>query len=390
MTIREQPHYFGAGPALLPNEVIASAANALVNYENLGIGIGEISHRSPQAVKVINDAKAKISKLLDIPETHEVFFGQGGGTGGFAAIPCNLLSAFAKKTGKKGKAGYLITGSWSQKAYEEATRLGADTAIIADAREYPKNGKKFATIPAKKDWKLPAADELAYVYYCDNETVAGVEFPSIPEVPEGVELVADMSSNIMSRKVDVSKFGLIFGGAQKNIGIAGVSFYVIKKSLLDLADDSLLRELGLPITPIFLDFNQIVKNNSLYNTASILAIYVVERTMQHLIEKGGLDVQQKEAESKAAKVYSVLDKYPDFYKTWVEPSVRSKMNIVFEIAGEGLLEKFLKEAELRKLSGLKGHRSVGGIRVSNYNAVAPESIDLLVKFMIEFAEQNSN
>ncbi|ANB13950.1 O-phospho-L-serine:2-oxoglutarate transaminase [Sugiyamaella lignohabitans] len=362
---RAPPHYFGAGPALLPTEVLQQAAVELIQYQNLGIGLGEMSHRSSQAIDIINTTKQKVTQLLDVPDTHEVFFAQGGGTGGFAAVAGNLLAAHAHKTGKKGVANYIVTGSWSQKAAEEAERLGADVNIVVDARKFTPNGK-YGVIPAQSDWKFtPNAEDIAYVYYCDNETVGGVEFHAPPEVPEGVELVADMSSNFLSKPVDVSKFGLIFGGAQKNIGIAGISLYIIKKSLLQHASLEQLRQLQVPIIPIFLDFPTLVKNNSAYNTLSIFALRIVQLNVEHLLAKGGLKAQGEESKRKAAKIYALLDKHPEIYKSPVAPTARSNMNIVFTIPGDGKEETFIKEAAIWGLTGLKGHRSVGGIRVSN-------------------------
>lgn len=204
---REEPNYFGAGPALLPNDAVAQAAADFVNYNNIGLGLGEISHRSSDAIAIVNETKENIGKVLEIPDTHEVLFLQGGGSGGFSAIAYNMLAAFASKTQKKGKADYFVTGDWSSKAAKEAERLGVEVNYVVNSKA--RDGK-FGAIPEKSQWKFGDASETAYVYYCDNETVAGVEFPFIPEVPEGVELVADMSSNILSRKIDVSKFGLIF------------------------------------------------------------------------------------------------------------------------------------------------------------------------------------
>ncbi|KAG5364800.1 Phosphoserine aminotransferase [Yarrowia sp. E02] len=384
---RPHPNYYGAGPALLPSEVIEDAAAGMVDYQGLGIGLGEISHRSGQATEIINGAKNNLKQLLDVPDTHEVFFAQGGGSGGFAAIVYNLLGAYAKETGKKGKVDYFITGDWSKKATEEAVKLGADVNVVSDSRKFSDNGK-FGVIAPKDTWTFSDPKETAYVYYCDNETVAGVEFPETPKVPEGVELVADMSSNILSKVLDVSQFGLIFGGAQKNIGIAGVSFYIIKKTLLAKADVETLRKLDIAITPSFMDFEIIVKNNSAYNTVSIPAVYVVEKVSEQLIKKGGLKVQQKEAEEKAGFLYAALDSHKKLYNLPVAVADRSKMNIVFTIHGEGLEDKFLKEAAAKGLSGLKGHRSVGGIRISNYNAVTVQSAELLKDFINEFAKQN--
>lgn len=204
---REEPNYFGAGPALLPSDTVAQAAADFINYNNIGLGLGEISHRSSDAIAIVNETKDNLRKVLDIPETHDVLFLQGGGSGGFSAIAYNMLASFASKTHKKGKADYFVTGDWSQKAAKEAERFGVEVNYVVNVKA---SKGKFGSIPPKSEWKFGDASETAYIYYCDNETVAGVEFPSIPEVPEGVELVADMSSNILSRKFDVSKFGLIF------------------------------------------------------------------------------------------------------------------------------------------------------------------------------------
>jgi phosphoserine aminotransferase len=361
---RSQPHYFGAGPALLPSEVLQQAAIDLINYQGLGIGVGEMSHRGSQATSIINETKAKFVQLLNIPDTHEVLFLQGGGTGGFSAIAYNLSGAFAAKTHKKGKADYILTGSWSQKAAEEASRLGIEVNHVVDARKFTENGK-YGVIPDQSEWKFSNPAETAYVYYCDNETVSGVEFPDIPKVPEGVELVVDMSSNFLSRPVDVSKFGVIFAGAQKNVGIAGISIYIVKKSLLNLLPAQELRKLDIPVGPICLDFPTISKNNSVYNTLSIFALHVMGLNLDHLLRKGDLEHQAVESKRKADKLYAFLDKNNQLFKLPVAKNARSRMNIVFNIPGEGREELFLKEAAIWALTGLKGHRSVGGIRISN-------------------------
>ncbi|KAK9239062.1 pyridoxal phosphate-dependent transferase [Lipomyces kononenkoae] len=383
---RTQPHYFGAGPALLPAQVLRQAAIDLLNYKESGLGLGEISHRSALAVEVVDSAKATIKQLLSVPETYEVFFLQGGGTGEFSAVVYNLLASFALKTGKKGKADYLVTGSWSQKAAEEAIRLGVDVNMAVDARKWSANGKSYGKIPDPSSWNLGNAEETAYVYYCDNETVSGVEFPYVPEVPEGVELVADMSSNILSREFDVKKFGLVFAGAQKNIGMAGVTVCIIKKQLLARPKDADLVALGIPLAPLVLDFPTIVNNNSLYNTLPIFNLHIVGLTTQLLHDNGGLKVQEALSNAKAKKLYGTLDSAPDgVYNCIVDKACRSRMNIVFTIPGEGKEKAFLDGAKARGLTGLQGHRSVGGIRVSNYNAVSDESIDVLVDWINTFA-----
>lgn len=381
---REEPHYFGAGPALLPTNVLQQAAYDLVNYQGSGLGIGEISHRSGPANKVIEDTKNNFKSLLSIPDTHEVFFLQGGGTSGFSSVATNLLASYVKKTGHKGKGAYAITGTWSKKSYEEANRLGVDTQVLTDSK---KLYGSFGKIQPVSEWVKPDPKETAYVYYCDNETVNGVEFHSVPEF-EGVEIVADMSSNILSRKIDISKYGLILAGAQKNVGLAGLTIYIIKKSLLEQASDDELKALNAPISPIAFHYPTVVKNNSAYNTIPIFTLHILNLVLQNLIKQGGIQTQEETNKRKSRKLYEALDAYPQLFNLPVEKSDRSDMNIVFTINGEGLEEKFLKEAAEKKLTGLKGHRSVGGMRASLYNAVSEHSTDLLVEFVKEFAEAN--
>lgn len=383
---REDPNYFGAGPAMLPTSVLQQAALDLINYDNLGLGVGEISHRSAPAIEVVDETKQLFKKLLEIPDTHEVFFLQGGGTTGFSSIPPNLVASFVKKHGKPGKCAYAITGSWSKKSYEEAVRLGFYCEVLTDSK---KAYGKFGDIEPFEKWKKPTPGETAYVYYCDNETVNGVEFPFIPEY-EGIEVVADLSSNILSRKMDISKFGLIMAGAQKNVGLAGITIYIIKKSLLEQATDDELKALGVPLAPIATHYPTVVKNNSAYNTIPIFTVHILKLVLQNLIAKGGLEAQEQLNKRKASKLYAALDQYPKLYKQPVSKGVRSDMNVVFTIEGEGLEAEFLKLAKEKKLDGLKGHRSVGGMRASLYNAVTEHSVDLLVDFVNEFGKAHSN
>lgn len=385
---REEPNYFGAGPALLPTSVLQEAALDLLGYEGDNLGIGEISHRSKPAIKVIDDTKANLTKLLNIPDTHEVFFMQGGGTTGFSSIVYNLFANYAKKTnGQKAKAAYAITGSWSKKASEEATRLGFEVDVVVNTKS-----QKFADIPPYSEWK--AIDKsTAYLYVCDNETVNGNEFKDIPGpeyLPEGVELVADMSSNILSKAIDVSKYGLIMAGAQKNIGLAGLTIYIIKKSLIEQPSDEELRSYGIPLTPIAFHYPTVISNNSAYNTIPIFTCHILKLVTEKLLSEGGIAHIQKLNEQKADLLYSALQKYPGFYTLPItNPKVRSNMNVVFTLPSEELEAKFIKEAAERKLSGLKGHRSVGGMRASIYNAVTLHSVQLLVDLVNEFATKNS-
>lgn len=384
---REEPNYFGAGPALLPTSVLQQAALDLINYDNENLGIGEISHRSKPAIKVIDDTKANLKALMNIPDTHEVFFMQGGGTTGFSSIVYNLFASYAKKTNKKGKAAYAITGSWSKKSAEEATRLGFEVDVVVNTKE-----KKFGVIPPYSEWKPLDPESTAYLYVCDNETVNGNEFKDTPDDSylNGVELVADMSSNILSKQIDVSKYGLIMAGAQKNIGLAGLTIYIIKKSLLEQAPESELNKLNIALAPIAFHYPTVVSNNSAYNTIPIFTCHILKLVTDKLLKQGGIKEQEKMNKAKANLLYTVLDKYPNFYKSPItDPKVRSNMNVVFTLPNEELEAKFNKEASENKLVGLKGHRSVGGMRASIYNAVSIQSVDLLAKFTEEFAKNNS-
>ncbi|ODQ49575.1 hypothetical protein PICMEDRAFT_15007 [Pichia membranifaciens NRRL Y-2026] len=384
---REEPNYFGAGPALLPTSVLQQAGKDLINYNNLGIGAGEISHRSKAGVGIIEQTKASLKELLSIPDTHEVFFLQGGGTTGFSSIVTNLTAAHVKKHHKAGTPYYVIDGTWSKKSFEEAERLGFNPKVIVNSKEID---GKFGTIPPTEKWNIPKdLSDASFIYYCDNETVNGVEFRTFPfEKFPGVEIAADMSSNFLSKPVDVSKYGLIFAGAQKNVGVSGISIYIIKKSLLDQAPAEELRKLGLQVTPIAFDYPTVVKNNSAYNTIPTFTVHIVNLVLKDLIAKGGLAAQEKENIAKSDLLYSTLDKYPSIYKLPVEKSVRSRMNIVFTIEGSGLEDQFLKEAEQSKLEGLKGHRSVGGMRASLYNAVTLKSTKLLCELIERFAKEH--
>ncbi|KAF4630317.1 hypothetical protein G7Y89_g7824 [Cudoniella acicularis] len=349
---REEITYFGAGPALLPTNVLKTAAAALVNYNGTGLGLAEHSHRSELATNIVNTAKADLAKYLDVPDDYEILFMQGGGSGEFSATVYNLVAVWVEKRKQKIlkelgieagkdipedvllkelqkavdeelKIDYLVTGSWSLKASQEATRLvGAEHVnLVADARKV--NDGKFGKIPEESSWKL--SKNAAMVYFCDNETVDGVEFPGFPEIlkPSGGEepiVVADMSSNILSRRIPIKNFSLIFFGAQKNLGSTGITVVIIKKSLLPPAvatpAPTLLRKLGLPIGPIVLSYETIAKNNSLYNTLSIFDVFIAGQVLQNLLATfpDKVDGQQAVAEKKAKLIYAALDAHPESYK----------------------------------------------------------------------------
>ncbi|KAG5421626.1 SER1 [Candida metapsilosis] len=384
---RKEADFFGAGPALLPADVLQEAAYDLISYNNDIVGIAEISHRSKPAIAVIDDTKNNLKKLLEIPDNYEVFFLQGGGTTGFSSIAYNLFANHAKRTGKKGRAAYAVTGSWSAKAAEEVKRLGFEVDTVVNTKS-----SNYSDIPPYSDWE-PIKENTSYLWVCDNETVHGNEFQDTPGsdyLPEGVELVADMSSNILSKKIDIGKYGLIMAGAQKNVGIAGLTIYIIRKDLLEQASDEELRKLDIPLSPIAIHYPTVVKNNSAYNTIPIFACQILKLVTDKLLEEGGLEEREKVNKKKAELLYKVLDSYPDFYILPVKNhKVRSNMNVVFKLPSEELNAKFVAEADAADLKGLKGHRSVGGIRASIYNAVSLASVERLVKFVDEFAKANS-
>ncbi|KAK4168943.1 phosphoserine aminotransferase [Cladorrhinum sp. PSN259] len=424
MPTRANITYFGAGPAYLPTDVLELASKALLDYNGTGLGIAEHSHRSELASNIIKEAKEDLATYLDIPSDYETIFMQAGGTGEFAASVYNLVGAWvarqyaaiAKELGSEDEAAivgalrkrvesdlkvdYIITGSWSLKAYQEAVRLlGPEYVnIVTDARTV--NDGKFGKIPDQSTWKL--SKDAALVYYCDNETVDGVEFPEFPAVlapkadGSGPIVVSDMSSNILSRRIPVSNFSLIFFGAQKNLGSTGVAVAILKKSFLPPSvvqpSAPLLRKLGLPIPPIILQYEIIAKNNSLYNTLSIFDVYIAGQVLKKLLRTypNKVDGQQADAEKKADLIYSALEAHPEVYRIVPDKSVRSKMNICFRVTKNGNVDDmektFLKEATALHLTGLKGHRSVGGIRASNYNSIPVEGAEKLAKFIDEFAK----
>lgn len=407
MPSREEVHYFGAGPAPLPTPVLEDAAKALLNYKDMGIGIAEMSHRSPEANAVLSDAKGALSQLLDIPEDYDILFLQSGGSGEFSAVVYYMVGLWVEKqrlaleeshasvskeekleklrevVKSKLRLDYLVTGSWSLKASQEAARLvGSEYINVTfDSREH--NEGKFGVIPSENAWKvtpLSADQQPAFTYFCDNETVDGVEFPSFPKVLEASSpaeerlVVADMSSNFLSRKVDVSKYAVIFGGAQKNIGITGVTLVILRKSLLPpnaaSASSTLMRQLNLSVGPIVLDWATIAKNNSLYNTLPIFDVWVAGEVMKRLVTMHGskkIGGQEEVSNKKSDMIYDVLEKYSKVYQVVPSKTARSRMNICLRIKqGDAAAEKeFIAGGEKRHLTGLKGHRSVGGIRISN-------------------------
>lgn len=330
-----------------------------MNYGDTGMSVMELSHRSKPFGEILARTKSNLRQLLDIPENYEILFMQGGATTQFSAIFYNLVAAkqaALAKAGKKDAAltvDYFVTGSWSSKAAQEAARLGdAFNVRVNRVVDTKKSTGAYGSIPPPAEWQLSPAEQTAYAYYCDNETVHGVEFKDIPAVDPSVPVVADMSSNFLSKPIDVSKFGVIYGGAQKNLGPAGVTILIIRK---DLIVDAL--ETG-PLRPLMLDYRTMADNDSLYNTPPTFAIYMVGLTLEWLLEQGGLLAIEKVNQRKADKLYEAIDKSAIFTCP-VHVDARSKMNVVFRAASEDQEKQFLKGAEERNMVQLKGHRSVG-------------------------------
>ena len=422
MPSRDEISYFGAGPSGLPTPIITAAAQAFVNYENTGLGLAEISHRSPTATQILNDAKGALTKLLDIPENYEILFCHGGGTGEFSAVVLNLVPVWIEKLRRTYDTkpekhvidavkesirellhlDYLVTGSWSLKASQEAAQLLGPLGgkklvnVAADARK-ESNGA-FKTIPAESSWQLTENQSTgagsAFVYYCDNETVDGVEFPNFPQVLEKDDkiVVCDMSSNILSRKVDVSKYGVIYAGAQKNLGITDTTIVIVRKDLLkDWPEPDFLHAVGFSSPPSIMNWALLAKNGSLYNTMPIFSIWILKKVLESLLETHGdanVAGQQKLADRKAEILYAILDFYDDVYQVVPDKSVRSRMNLCFRVKDEKTEKEFLEGAKGRNLLGLEGHRSVGGVRISNYNAVTIDDVRKLEKYLEEFAQRH--
>jgi len=354
---------FSAGPAMLPEAVLQRAQAELTDWHGAGASIMEMSHRGKEFVSVHAEAEQDIRDLLGVPETYKVLFLQGGATGQFAAIPMNLLRG-------KNKADYILTGSWGKKAISEAKKY-CEVNVAASAE-----GEKFTTIPPFDHWALNT--DAAYVHYTPNETIEGVEFHWIPETGD-VPLVGDMSSTILSRPVDVSRFGLIYAGAQKNIGPAGVTLVIVRE---DLIGNVLL------MTPGVWDYAQQAKADSMLNTPPTYSLYIAGLVFKWVKEQGGLSAMAERNERKAKKLYAAIDG-SGFYRNPVDPSCRSWMNVPFVLADPELDGAFLAGAAQAGLTTLQGHRSVGGMRASIYNAMPESGVDALIDYMAEFEKRKA-
>ncbi|MCM3388415.1 3-phosphoserine/phosphohydroxythreonine transaminase [Ureibacillus chungkukjangi] len=354
---------FNAGPSALPLEVLEKAQKELVNFNNSGMSIMEMSHRSKDYEAVHNDAIARLKSLYSIPDNYEVLFLQGGGSLQFTMVPMNLL--------KEGQtASYILTGSWSEKAWKEAKLLGI-TKEAASTK-----GNAYRNIPALDD--IQFSDTDAYVHLTSNNTIFGTQWKDFP-LTGNVPLVADMSSDILSKPIDVSSFGIIYAGAQKNLGPSGVTIVIIRKDLLENAKTDI---------PTILKYSTHADSNSLYNTPPTFGIYMLGEVLKWVEEKGGLQAIEKNNEEKAKLIYDVIDNSNGFYTGHASNESRSLMNITFRVADEELEKQFLAEAKEAGFVGLNGHRSVGGCRASTYNAVPYETCKALADFMIAFQNKN--
>lgn len=351
---------FGAGPGMMPEDVILKAQKEMLDWHGTGMSIMELGHRGPEFQEVAAKAEKDLRDLMHIPNNYHVFFLPGGATAQFAMVPLNLFGA-------NPTADYVDTGIWSKKAIDEARRYG-DIHIAAELNQ--KNG--LVHIPHQDTWKLNK--EAAYLHYTPNETIGGVEFNWIPETGD-VPLVADMSSMILSRPIDVSKYGIIYAGAQKNIGQAGVTIVIIR--------DDLVRE-PLPRTPTLYTYKIHADNHSFYNTPPTYAWYFAGLVLDWLKQKGGVEAMYVINQRKAKKLYDFIDAHQDKYTCPVHPENRSMMNVAFTLKDDAATDRFLKESAAAGLTNLKGHRIVGGLRASIYNAMPEEGVDALIKFMEQF------
>lgn len=349
---------FAAGPATLPLEVLEQAKAELTDWQGSGMSVMEVSHRSKAFVALAQQAEADLRELLSVPNNYKVLFLQGGATGQFTAIPLNLATADST-------VDYVNTGAWSKKAIGEAKRF-CKVNVIADEA-----ASNYSTVPAASSLRVSAS--AAYLHYTPNETIGGVEFPYVPD-SGGIPLVADMSSNILSRPIDVSRFGLIYAGAQKNIGPSGLVIVIVRDDLIGRARAG---------TPPIWDYEAMAKEGSMLNTPPTFGIYMAGLVFQWLKRQGGLEAIGLRNRNKAAKLYAAIDD-SGYYKSPIARDCRSAMNVPFTIPNPDLEKTFCAEAAKTGLTNLEGHRSVGGMRASIYNAMPPEGVDALIAFMAEF------
>lgn len=354
---------FSAGPAVLPEEVLREAAEEMMDYRGCGMSVMEMSHRSKVFDDIIKEAEQDIRDLMNIPDNYKVLFLQGGASQQFAAIPMNLM--------RNKKAGYIVTGQWAKKAYQEAKLYGEAIELASSADE------TFSYIPDCSDLDIP--DDLDYVYICENNTIYGTKFKTLPNT-KGKDLVADVSSCFLSEPIDVSKYAVVYGGVQKNVGPAGMVIVIIREDLI--------RDDVLPGTPTMLKYKTQADADSLYNTPPCYTIYICGKVFKWLKKMGGLEAMKELNEKKAKILYDFLDE-SQMFKGTVRKEDRSLMNVPFVTGDADLDAKFVAEAKAAGFENLKGHRTVGGMRASIYNAMPIEGVEKLVEFMKDFEAKNS-
>ncbi len=358
----ERVYNFSAGPSMLPLEVLERAGSEITNYQGSGMSVMEMSHRSKVFLKIFEDTRARLKKLLNVPDEYEILFLQGGASAQFSMVPLNLI-------GKTGKADYAITGNFANNAYKEAKKYG-EISVAASSAE-----ANHTFIPTQDQLKLNP--NASYFYYCANNTIYGTEWQYVPET-NGVPIACDMSSNILSRPVDVSKYGIIFAGAQKNMAPAGLTVVIMRK---DLAGHE------LPITPLMMNYQTMIEKESMYNTPPCWCIYMLGLNLEHLESLGGVEGMEKIKGNKAAMLYDCIDN-SKLFTCAAQKGSRSDMNVTFRSVSEELDAKFVSEATAAGFTNLKGHRSVGGMRASIYNAMPTEGVEKLVDFIKAFDKNN--
>lgn len=357
-------HNFSAGPATLPLSVLQTAQAEMLDYHGTGMSVMEMSHRSAPFEAILSQAEADLRQLLQIPGNYKILFQQGGASLQFAMLPLNLRPSGSS-------ADYLVNGTWGKVAYKDARRLGvARSAATTEADNFNRVSKQA---------ELDLDPQAAYLHYTSNETIHGVQYAQEPVQLAGIPLVCDMSSDFLSRPVDITKYSLIYAGAQKNAGPAGVTMVILREDLLERVPDTL---------PVMLDYRVQVAGGSMHNTPPTFAIYMVGLVLQWLVGLGGLPAIARQNQAKADLLYSVIDLSGGFYRGHALVDSRSMMNVTFRLPAEELEKNFAKSAEASGLVGLKGHRSVGGLRASIYNACPLESVQALAQFMLEFQRQN--
>jgi len=352
---------FSAGPAILPEEVLKQAQEEMLDWQGSGMSVMEMSHRGKAYMSIAEKAEADLRELMSIPDNYKVLFLQGGASSQFSMVPINILRG-------NNRADYVLTGQWSKKAIAEAKRF-CQVNVVSSSED-----SNFTTVSEQSSWSTDP--EAAYLHYTPNETIVGVEFPFLPETE--VPLVADMSSSILSRPIDVSRYGVIYAGAQKNIGPAGITVVIVRDDLIAHA---------MPNMPVMMDYQIHAENGSMYNTPPTFGWYLAGLVFQWLKDKGGLKAMAAINKRKADKLYAAIDNSA-FYSNPVDVSCRSWMNVPFILANDELDKAFLDQAEQAGLTSLKGHRSVGGMRASIYNAMPEAGVDALIDFMADFEKRN--